>query len=133
MKARAALGRSARHVVLHAIAGEDFHLPVVHLGGNRNFQDALSRSQNLAQAGLKLQKLRRHVELNVRDAEWIEIFSRRNARNDRWYGGLGDRGHRLSVLSGSRPMRDLTRLRSSALRASSSFTWPDNNRKALKP
>ncbi len=85
--AQAALGRAARHVVLHAKSGEDFHLAVVHFHGDGNFHDALRRAQNLAQARIELQVFRRHVKLDLRDAKRIQIFARRHPRKD----GLGNR------------------------------------------
>ena len=41
MEADTALARPARHVVLHAVAGEYLHLAVVHLGRQGDFQYAL--------------------------------------------------------------------------------------------
>ena len=69
MEADAALGRAAGDVVLHAIAGKHFDLAVVELYGHGDFQDAPRRAQDLAQAGIELQELRRHVELDLRNAD----------------------------------------------------------------
>src|ERR1700733_4174174 len=122
MKTNATLARPARNVVLHSEAGEHLYLPVVHLGGNGNFQDALGRPQNLPQARIQLQTLRRHIKLDLRYAERIQILARSYARNHRGNTGLGDRGHGLSVLS-------CTRRHSNAIECFSltSSTWPDIN------
>ena len=81
MKTDSACARTARNVVLHAVTGEDFHLAVVHFGGNGDFQNAFGRAQNLAQAGIEFQKFRGHIELNLGDAKWIQILARSNARH----------------------------------------------------
>jgi len=71
MIANPSLARSARDVVLHAVSGQDFHLAVIHLRGQGNFQHALRSAQDLAKAGIELQELGGHVELNLRDTERI--------------------------------------------------------------
>ena len=89
MKAKSALGRAARDIVLHAKSGEDFHLAIVEFYGNRDFHDALRRAQNLPQARIELQELRGHIELELRDAKRVQIFARRHPRENR----LGNRFH----------------------------------------
>ena len=91
--AQPALGRTARHVVLHAESGEDFHLVVIHFHRDRNFHDALRCAQNLAQARIELQIFRRHIKLDLRDAKWIQIFARRHPRKDRLGNRFYNRGH----------------------------------------
>ena len=101
MVADAALAGSARHVVLHAVAGENFYLTVIHLCRDGNFQDALGSAQDLPQSGIELQEFRGHIELNLRDAKWVEVFARSDTRHHRgsadlsqWGSGLYNRGHR---------------------------------------
>ena len=94
--ADAAFGGAARDVVLHAKAGEDFHLAVVHLGRDGNFQDALRGSQNLAHAGIELQVLGGDIELDLRDAVRIQIFARSNPRRGLKRARLGNDGHLVS-------------------------------------
>ena len=53
MVADAAFAGAARDVVLDAIAGEDFHLAVVHLCGQGNLKNALRGAEDLAQAGIE--------------------------------------------------------------------------------
>ena len=86
--AQPALGRAARHIVLHAESGEDLHLAVSSFTGIGNFHDALRRAQNLAQARIELQVFRRHIKLDLRDAKRIQIFARRHPRKDRLWGPL---------------------------------------------
>ncbi len=91
--ADAALRRPARHVVLHPKAGEHLHLPVVHLRGDGGFQDALWRAQNLPESEIELQVFRGHIELNLRDAERIQIFARGNPGHHRLGLRFHGRGH----------------------------------------
>ena len=86
MVAKTALRRSARHVVLHAIAGKNLHLPVIHLRGDGNFQHALGRAQDLPQSRIQLQVLSGKIELNLSDAKRVQVLARR----DSGYG-LGSR------------------------------------------
>src|SRR5579863_6273917 len=80
MVANAALGRSARHVVLYSEAGEHFHLAVVHLCGNGYFQHAFRRAQDLPQPLVKLQVLGSHIKLNLGNSKRIEVLARSYAR-----------------------------------------------------
>ncbi len=100
MEADAAFAGTARHVVLHAVAGEHLYLAVVHLRRQGNFQHALGRAQNLAQTGIELQKFGRHVKLNLRDAKRIQVLAGSDAGHHGWCAylscrgcGLCDRGH----------------------------------------
>src|SRR6266436_3304223 len=99
--ADAPLARAARNVVLHTVAGKHLYLAVVHLGRQGNFQNALGRAQNLPQAGIELQEFGRHVELNLRDAEGIQVFTWSDAGHHGRRTNLScrgcwlcDRGHR---------------------------------------
>ena len=75
------LAGTARDVVLHAKAGKHFYLAVIHLHGNGDFQNSLRRAKNLAQAGIELEELSGHIELDLRDAERVQILARRHARS----------------------------------------------------
>ena len=117
MVANSALRRSARHVVLHAISRENFHLPVVHLRGDGHFQHALRRAQDLAQARIELQVLSGEIKLNLRDAKRVQILARRNSGY--WLGGrLGNRRH-LAFLLGWE------------VRAASTVLWPSGTGRVL--
>ena len=61
--ADAALGRTERDVVLHAVAGEDLDLAVVHLHRARDDDLALGVGEDLPDAGLEVEDARRLVEL----------------------------------------------------------------------
>ena len=61
--ADAALGRSERHAVLHAVAGEDFDLAVVHLHRARDRDLPLGMREDLPDARLEIEKPRGVVEL----------------------------------------------------------------------
>ncbi len=61
--ADAALGRPERDVVLHAIAGEDLDLAVVHLHRTGDDDLALRAREDLPDAGVEPQQSRRSVEL----------------------------------------------------------------------
>ena len=104
-----ALRRPTRHVVLHAVPAEHLHLPVVHLGGNRYFQDALRRAQNLPQALIELQVFRCDVELDLRDPVRIQILARRDARY-RLRRRLRKRGHLHFLLARVQPRRSHYRI-----------------------
>ena len=91
--AEPALGRTARHIVLHAKSGKHFHLAVVHFYRDRNFHHALRCAQDLAQARIELQVFRRHIKLDLRDAKRIQIFARRHPRKDRLGNRFYHRGH----------------------------------------
>src|SRR5437016_3404131 len=100
MEANAAFAGPARHVVLHTVAGEDFHLAVVHLRGQGNFQHALGSAQNLPQAKIELQEFGSHVKLNLRDAKRVQILAGSDAGHHGRHAylscrgcGLCDRGH----------------------------------------
>ena len=60
--ADAALGRTERDVVLHAVAGEDLDLPVVHLHRARHGDLPLRVRQDFPDAGVEPQQPRRSVE-----------------------------------------------------------------------
>ncbi len=83
MVADASFSGSSRDVVLHPVAGQHFYLPVIHLCRDGNLQHALGRAQYLPQSGIELQEFRRHIELNLRDAEGVQVFPRSNARHHR--------------------------------------------------
>ena len=53
--AQSALGRAARNGVLHAVSGEDFEVPVVHLHRDMNNNFAARTTQNLPQSFIKIQ------------------------------------------------------------------------------
>ena len=61
--ADAALGRTERDVVLHAVAGEDLDLAVVHLHRARHRDLPLRVRQDFPDAGVEPQQPRRSVEL----------------------------------------------------------------------
>ena len=56
--------------------------------------------QELAQVGIEFYEFRGHIELNLRDAKWVKVFARSDARYQRgcsylfaWDCGFCDRGH----------------------------------------
>ena len=61
--ADAALGRSERDVVLHAVAGEDLDLAVVHLDRAGDGDLALGMREDFPDAGIETQQPRRAIEL----------------------------------------------------------------------
>ena len=61
--ADAAFGRAERDVVLHAVAGEDFDLAVVHLDRTGDDDLALGMGEDFPDAGLEVENARRAVEL----------------------------------------------------------------------
>src|SRR5437879_9830752 len=93
MVTNAAFGRASRSIVLHAITGKDLHLAIIELDGNGNLHHPLWRAQNLPQSRVDFQKLRRHIKLNLSDAEGIEILARSHFRNHRLRDSFGDRSH----------------------------------------
>ena len=97
MVTKAAFGGSSRHVMLHAISRKHLHLPVVHLRGDGYFQHALRRAQDLAQARVELQVFSGEIELNLRDAERVQVLAGRDSGY--WLGGrLGNRRHLAFLL-----------------------------------
>src|SRR5260221_3401023 len=94
MVPNAALAGSARNVVLHAVSSHPPQLAIVHFGRKRDFENALRRAQHLPQSWIELQKFRGHIELDLRDTEWIQILARGNPRHDWLDCWFYDRGHR---------------------------------------
>ena len=83
--ANAALGRPERDVVLHAIAGEDFDLAVVHLNRTRDDDLALGVREDLPDAGVEPQQSRRSIELLEHGVEDAAAA---------FHGSPSSRGHR---------------------------------------
>ena len=69
MIANASLRRSERDVVLHAIAGEDLDLAVVHLHRARDDDLAFGVGEDLPDARFEIEKVRRSVEFLEHRAE----------------------------------------------------------------
>ena len=67
--ADAALGRAERDVVLHAVAGEDLDLAVVHLDRARHDDLPLGMGEHLPDAGIEIENARRAFELLEHRAE----------------------------------------------------------------
>ena len=84
MITNATLSRAARHVVLHPVSGEHFHLAVVHFCRNGYFQHALRGAQDLPQPLVELQMFSSQIKLNLRNPVGIQILARGYARYRLW-------------------------------------------------
>ena len=72
--ANATLGRTAVDVVLHAVAGEDAQVTVVHLHGEVARELALDLAQHLAQPRFELDDFGRRVELRLSGAPFVGFY-----------------------------------------------------------
>ena len=76
VEADAALGRPARRVVQHAVAGEHLDLAVVHHHRDRDGDLLLGVAQHLVQAGLEIEQLGRAVEARHHRLERILLVEK---------------------------------------------------------
>jgi hypothetical protein len=77
--ADAALRRAERDVVLHAVAGEDFDLAVVHLNRTRHGDLSLGVREDLPDAGLEVEDAGGAIELLEHRREDRTVGSRHGA------------------------------------------------------
>ena len=103
----AALRRAERDVVLHAVPGEDFDLPVVHLDGTGDGDLTLGMGEDFPDAGLEIENAGRPVELLEHGTEDRSVSSRHDAPSRSWSNGPAYRAPRRLVKRGER--KSLTR------------------------
>ena len=101
MITNATLRRPSCSIVLNAIPGKHFYLPVIELDGNGNFHHSFWRAKNLPQSQIDFQKFRRHIKLNLSYAEGIEILPRGHFWNHRLRDNFGERSHPASPYFGA--------------------------------
>ena len=74
MITNATFGRTARDIVLHAIAFKNFRLAAIHAHRNRNYQLSLRAAQHVAQRLFQIEIIRRAIELLLGNLKWIQFF-----------------------------------------------------------
>ena len=105
VEADAALGRSARHVVLHAVAGEDADRPVVHRHREVGGPFALGKAQHGAHVGSQREVIGSPIELAERGLEGAQRSDGQGSRRDSRRGDCSDHDRMLDGVRDGRHCR----------------------------